>query len=177
MVQRISRLSKKDPNNSRKLIHQRPGQARSRAGMNKSKYGQLNDSVTNNITRNLESTRLDDERKLKNKNEEPSTEEDNRYSLADISVIPETQPEKRGINKRKAYKAVFSSDDEEPAAKSKDYSTRSTKLATPPRTKQKLLKSKILAPDTPEMDRKPRLLNRKNLPGPRYIPESDEEML
>ena len=125
MVQRISRLSKKDPNNSRKLTHQRPGQARflrsnkklversfsSRAGMNKSKYGQLNDSVTNNITRNLESTRLDDERKLKNKNEEPSTEEDNRYSLADISVIPETQPEKRGINKRKAYKAVFSSDD------------------------------------------------------------------
>ena len=126
MVQRISRLSKKDPNN-RKLTHQRPGQARllksnkklvkpsfrSRAGMNKSKYGKLDDTMTNNITRNLESTRLDDEteRKTKNKNEEPSTEEDNRYSLADISVIPETQPEKRGINKRKAYKAVFSSDD------------------------------------------------------------------
>ena len=81
--------------------------------MNKSKYGKLDDTMTNNITRNLESTRLDEEteRKTKNKNEEPSTEEDNRYSLADISVIPETQPEKRGMNKRKAYKAVFSSDD------------------------------------------------------------------
>ena len=132
MVQRnaISRLSKKDPNN-RKLTHQRPGQARflksnkkrllkrifSSRAMNKSKYGKLDETMTNNITRNLESTRLDDkpksERKQKSKNvqEEPSTEEDNRYSLADISVIPETQPEKRGIDKRKAYKAVFSSDD------------------------------------------------------------------
>ena len=79
--------------------------------MNKSKYGRLDDTAINNVTKNLESTRIDDRKTGNKKKEEPSTEDDNRYSLAEISVIPETQPKKMGINKRRAYKAVFSSDE------------------------------------------------------------------
>ncbi|CAG5113628.1 Oidioi.mRNA.OKI2018_I69.chr2.g7718.t1.cds [Oikopleura dioica] len=174
MVQRISaRLSKKDPNNG-KLTHQRPGQARSRAGANRSRYAKLEDTI-NNVTKSLESTRIDKESK---KAEEPSTDENNRYSLADISVIQETQPEEMNKRKRarKAVKALFDSDDEAPAAAPKSYATRSTKRASPPRSKPKLVISKVLAPDTPEMERKSRVAGRENLPGPRYIPESDEEM-